>query len=138
MVEEDDVRTLRVDTDSHGNRWKPFRDAVFESYTTTHSTWDLDAPPTALDFCQHTSREYGDVRKWFFGVEPEQKNYRVFHETRVDIVYFGLCFTHLKVGSLAAIELACRRLQGCDLDVFQRIECELEHDSFDDTGGFGG
>ena len=66
MVEEDDVRTLWVDTDSHGNGWGPIKNAVFESYTTTVSTWDLDAPPTALDFCRYTSREYGDVRSFFF------------------------------------------------------------------------
>ena len=29
------LRSLRLDTDSHGNRWKPFRGAVFESYTST-------------------------------------------------------------------------------------------------------
>ena len=56
-TEEDDVRTLWVDTDSRGNRWKPFRDAVYESCTATLSTWDLLAPPTALDFCRYTSHD---------------------------------------------------------------------------------
>ena len=31
VIKEDDVRAPWVDTDSHWNRWKPCRDAVFES-----------------------------------------------------------------------------------------------------------
>ena len=103
-----------MDTDTHGNCWKPFRDAVFESHTTTFSTWDLDAPPTALDSCRYTSREYGDVRRWFPDWKRNRKlddKDRVCHETRVlvGIVYFGLCFDQLDAGSLAVFEFAGRR-----------------------------
>ena len=84
MIKEDDLQTLGVDTDSHGNRWKPFREAVFESYTTTLSTWDLDAPLAAQDFCRHTLREYGDARRWFSDWKRNKQlddNGRVCHGT---------------------------------------------------------
>ena len=117
VIEEDDVRTLWVDTDSHGNRVKPSRDAVFESHTTNCSTLDLDAPPIAVDSCRYTSREYRDVRRWLSDRKRNQKlddNERVCHETwvLVDIVYYGLRFDQLNAGSWGVFELACRRIQG--------------------------
>ena len=73
-------------------------------------------PPTAPDFSRKTSREYGDVRRWFSDWKRDKKlddKNRACHETRVlvDIVCFGLCIDQLNAGSLAVFELACRRLQ---------------------------
>ena len=67
------------------------------SHTTTLSTWDLGALPTAPDLCRYTTREHGDVRRWYADGKRNNKlddNDRVCHETRVlvDIVYCGLLF----------------------------------------------
>ena len=62
---EDDVRALWVDTDS----------SEVQSYTTTLSTWRLDAPLAALD--------HGDVRRWYLDWKRHKKlGDRVCHETR--------------------------------------------------------
>ena len=104
-----------MDTDSHWNRWKPFRHAVFESYsTTTISAWELDAPRAALDFvptCLARVRRCEEV-DWKRNKKLDD-NDKVCHETRVlvDIVYFGFCFDQLNAGSLSVFELACRGIQ---------------------------
>ena len=94
-----------MDTDSHGNRVKPFRDAVFERYTTTLSTWDLYAPPTALDFCR--IRRCEEVVSDWKRDKKLDDNDRVCHETRSAGGHrlFRLCFDH--AGSMAVFELAC-------------------------------
>ena len=57
-VDSDDseVRTLWVDFDEHGERFKRWRDVVKESFTPTFEEKPLEGPATALHLIKHSER----------------------------------------------------------------------------------
>ena len=126
------------DTDSHRNRWKPFRDPFFESDTTTLATRNLDTPPAALDFCRYSSREYGDARGGFrIGSGTNNLMTTVESVTRVlvDIVLFRPLLESAERWNVVCFRARLSKNPCRDLSVFQPIEGELEHESFGDSQG---
>ena len=113
--DEDDSRTLYVDTDSHELRWKPWREVVYESYNVPLVSWDQDGGQSALDFCRYIERQHGDPRRWFTSFKRDkwlEENDRVCHEMKVLVDVLHYCqFDQLNLGGLATYELVCRRLQ---------------------------
>eukprot|EP00439_Symbiodinium_sp_Y106_P002946 s7121_g1.t1 len=62
--EDNEVRTLWVDTDEQGERFKRWRDVCQESYTPSYEQKPLDGPLTALHTMKHMERHGGDPRLW--------------------------------------------------------------------------
>ena len=111
-----DVRTLWVDYDEHGERFKRWRDVVKESYTPTFEEKPLDGPATALHIMKHAERHGGDPRLWlnlWLRSKHIEMTDRTYHEMKVlvDALYYGGTFDQLNIPALMCMETICRRLQ---------------------------
>lgn len=111
---EDDARTLRVDWDAHGERFKTWKQVVQESFAEDFGEERFDGAATSLHMRRAMERQGGHPRAWLEQwmrdkhVEPSD---RVAHELRalVEALYLGGCVDQLNVGSLCAVEELCRR-----------------------------
>ena len=111
-----DVRTLWIDYDEHGERYKRWRDVCCESHSPTLSDKPLDGPITGLHLINHVERHGGDPRLWLQlwlrakHIEPTD---RVAHEMRVlcDVLYYAGTFDQLNIPALVSLEVVCRRMQ---------------------------
>lgn len=114
--EDSEVRTLWVDFDEHGERYKRWRDVVKESYTPSFEEKPLEGPSTTLHLIKHAERHGGDPRLWLQlwarqkHVEPTD---RVHHELKVltDALYYGGSHDQLNLPALVSMEVLCRRIQ---------------------------
>ncbi|CAE7943852.1 unnamed protein product, partial [Symbiodinium sp. KB8] len=113
---DEEVRTLWVDYDEQGDRFKRWRDVCRESYTPVFEEKPLDGPLTALHFIKHAERHGGDVRQWFQlwcrskHVEPTD---RIYHELKVltDAIHFAGTHDQVNIPALISLEIICRRVQ---------------------------
>jgi hypothetical protein len=113
----DDVRTLWIEYDEQGERYKPWRTVVAESSTHHFNDWTLEGPPTQLTVAKLMERTGGDPKLWMAKWQQQLKldeNDRVMHEVRslVGILHYMGCYDQLNIGALQSAECACRRLQG--------------------------
>ena len=115
---EEDVRTLWVDYDDHGERFKKWRDLARESFTPTYSDKQLEGPPTMLTLVKHWDR-YGDGPKSWFDkfcmnkrIEPTDRVYREMKSIVDAFHYFG-SVDQVNLPSLVGAEILTRRLQAC-------------------------
>lgn len=114
--EDGEVRTLWVDFDEHGERFKRWRDVVKESFTPVFPETPLEGPSTALHLIKHAERHGGDPRLWL-QLWTRQKHIeqtdRTYHEMKVlcDALYYGGTFDQLNIPALMAMETICRRVQ---------------------------
>ena len=88
VIEEEDneVRTLWVDYDEHGERYKRWRDVCKESYTPNLEEKPLEGPSTALHIIKHAERHGGDPRLWFqvwLRSKHVEQTDRTYHEMKV-------------------------------------------------------
>lgn len=115
-AEDSEVRTLWVDFDEHGERFKRWRDVVKESYTPAFEDKPLEGPATALHLIKHAERHGGDPRLWLQlwcrtkHIEPTD---RVHHELKVltDCLFYAGTFDQLNIPALMSLEVVCRRVQ---------------------------
>ena len=116
-VEEDsEVRTLWVDFDEHGDRFKRWRDVVKESYTPSFDEKPLEGPATGLHLIKHAERHGGDPRLWlqlWARAKHIEVTDRVHHELKVltDCLYFAGTHDQLNIPALVSMEIVCRRVQ---------------------------
>ena len=115
-AEGDDVRTLWVEYDEQGERYKPWRMAVRESTSESFSDSPLEGPPTVLHLAKHYDRHGGDPRQWLQIWAREKKienTDRILHELRVlvDTRHFAGTFDQLNLGSLVCLGVVARRIQ---------------------------
>ena len=111
-----EVRTLWVDYDEHGDRFKRWRDVVKESYSPSFEEKPLEGPSTGLHLIKHAERHGGDPRLWLQlwartkHVEPTD---RVHHELKVltDCLYYAGTHDQLNIPALVSLEVVCRRIQ---------------------------
>lgn len=111
-----DVRTLWVDYDEHGERFKRWRDVVKESHVPSFEEKPLEGPATALHLIKHSERHGGDPRLWLQlwarakHIEPSD---RVHHELKVltDCLFFAGTFDQINIPALVSMEVVCRRIQ---------------------------
>ena len=111
-----DARTLFVDFDEQGSRFKMWRNVVLESKDYSYSDWPFEGPSTVMHLLKQMHRNGGDARLWL-QLWARQKNVvdtdRVMHEMRclIDILYHGATFDQLNLPVLASMETASRRIQ---------------------------
>lgn len=114
--EHGDVRTLYVDTDEHGERFKRWRDVCSESFTPTFDSKPLEGPCTALHLIKHTERQGGDPRLWlqlWLRSKHIEATDRTYHEMKVsvDVLFYAGTFDQVNIPGLISLEVVCRRLQ---------------------------
>lgn len=111
----EDVRTLPVEWDAQGTRYKEFKKAVSES--TEHSIDDaeLQGGQTALFMLKKMFHRGNDPKGWLLEFSRENQltpKDRTWHELQTLTLAVHLAGTHdaLNLGSLACIEALARRL----------------------------
>jgi len=112
----DDLRTLWVDFDSHGKRFKEWKEAVAEMRAGAFEDFPLDGPVSVLDICGYMRRNGGDPQLWMDLWVRNQKidvNDRILHEVRalVKCLMWGATYDQLNLPALASMEVVARRLQ---------------------------
>ena len=118
----EDVRTLFVDYDEQGVRWKIWRQVVKESTEFAWPDSPTDGPATVLHLLKMFDRVGGDPRLWldiWSRSKGVQEHDRVMHELRswIELFYLGGVYDQLNMSSLAAFETAARRVQ-CIVDAY--------------------
>lgn len=111
-----DVRTLWVDYDDHGERFKRWRDVCAESFAPAFESKPLEGPCTALHLIKHCERQGGDPRLWlqlWLRSKHIESSDRTWHETKVlvDVLYYAGTFDQVNIPGLMSLEVVCRRLQ---------------------------
>ena len=113
----EDERTLWIDYDEHGGRFKKWREAVNESTELSWGEeWDLEGGATCLQVARTMDKSGFDPRLWIQMWEREKKvqtSDRTHWElaTLVDIMYYAACVDQVNLGGLMCLEVAARRLQ---------------------------
>ena len=111
-----EVRTLSVDYDAHGRRWKPWRDVAAECFEETFHDWHCEGPRTVLRLVQNYVKEGGSptlfLELWCRSVKVEKTD-RIYHELQawMRVLEFGGSYDQLNIASLCCFEIAVRRIQ---------------------------
>ena len=97
--QDSEVRTLWVDYDEHGERFKRWRDVVKECYTPVFEDKPLEGPATALHVIKHSERHGGDPRLWlqmWLRTKHIETSDRTYHELKVlgDALFYAGTFDH--------------------------------------------
>ena len=111
-----DVRTLWVDYDTHGERYKAWKEVCSESFTPVQDSKPIDGPCTALHLLKHTLHQGGDPRLWMQlwarakHLEPTD---RTFHEMKMltEVLFLAGTYDQVNIPSLMSMEVVCRRIQ---------------------------
>ena len=117
---DEEVRTLWVDWDPQGERFKTWRDAVRESFVPNFDEKPLEGPLTALHTMKHMERHGGDARQWlltWMRTKHIEQTDRVYHELKVltDALWYAATFDQVNIPALICCEVLCRRIQAvCD------------------------
>ena len=115
-VAEDEVRTLSVDVDDQGDRFKEWRMVLKESRSFPWPQVPIDLGPwTLLDLMKAMGRNNGDAQTWLTAWGQKkglQDTDRVMHELRtlVDALYYGATYDQLNCPSLLSFEILNRRI----------------------------
>ena len=114
--QDSEVRTLWVDFDEHGERFKRWRDVVKECYTPVFEDKPLEGPATALHVIKHSERHGGDPRLWlqmWLRTKHIETTDRTYHELKVlgDALFYAGTFDQLNIPALISMEVLCRRIQ---------------------------
>eukprot|EP00438_Fugacium_kawagutii_P022866 Skav226462 [mRNA] locus=scaffold1781:97140:98588:+ [translate_table: standard] len=112
----DDARTLGVDYDEQGDRFKEWKRVVGELKEYSFGDWPHEGPLSTLHLCKHMLKSGGDPKLWL-QVWARHKGIaetdRVMFELRtlIEIVHLGGTYDQLNMSSLASFESAARRIQ---------------------------
>ena len=113
--EPGDCRTLYVDYDTQGKRFKEWKQVCDESSTEVFSDFPISGPQAAVDMCKHFLRHGGSPKLWaqeWYREKQINGKDRTFHElsTLVEVIYVAGTYDCLNVGALASIEIVMRRI----------------------------
>ena len=114
--EKGDARTLWIDYDEQGSRFKDWRDVVRESQAYPFDGAPLEGPPSCLHLMRHWQRHGGNPRLWldnWLRSKSIGKQERVAHELEVllEAFYIGGTFDQLNLPALFVFEVLGRRVQ---------------------------
>ena len=105
---QEDARTLSVEFDDQGERYKPWRDLVKQCREYAFSDWPHEGPQTVLHLVRHMLKNGGLPKQWLL-IWPRQKgihdNDRMMHEMN------GGCYDQLNLPTLACIETVARSVR---------------------------
>ncbi len=109
------MRTLWVDYDRHGERYKAWREVCAECTEEDLDPKRLDGAATAMHMVKAMERQGGDPRQWLEKWLREKRlenGDRVSHELRclTDSLYQAGTVDQLNLGGLLCIETLCRRI----------------------------
>ena len=112
----EDARTLYVDYDDEGERFKEWRQVTLESREYNYKDWPLDGPMTTHHFIKHTYRHGGDPKRWlseWMRAKQIQEGDRISFEMKILIesLYIAGTYDQLNVSGLASVEILVRRIQ---------------------------
>ena len=111
----DDARTLAVDFDEQGERFKEWRLVVAESREYSYRDWPWEGPLTVQYILKQTLKQGGNPKQWLLlwaRAKGVQENDRVMHELRTitEALYQGGVYDQLNMACLSSFEVLCRRL----------------------------
>ena len=114
--EVDDARTLWVEYDSQGERYRDWRRVVQDSSSSIFSDWPHQGPQSTLHMLKHCLKHGGEPRSWmqlWMKKHNVAEHDRTAHELRalIEIIYLGGSYDQLNLPSLASFEAASRRVQ---------------------------
>ena len=120
---QDDARTLSVQYDDQGERYKPWREATRESREYGYPDWPHEGPQTVLHLMKHMLKNGGSPKQWLqlWGRQKGiHENDRVMHEMRslMDCMEHAACYDQLNLPCLASMETVGRRVQSI-VDAYQ-------------------
>ena len=113
---DDDSRTLWVDWDDQGQRYKEWRLVVSESREASFGDSPIEGPSSCLHLMKHWLRHGGSPRLWLDiwcrskGISNHE---RVYHELSLllELFYVGGTYDQLNLPALCCFEVAARRIQ---------------------------
>ncbi|CAE7243495.1 pksN [Symbiodinium natans] len=114
--DESDARTLWVEFDDQGDRFREWRKVVSDSAAHAWKDWPHQGPASLLHTMKHFHRHGGDPRSWlqaWLRKHHLAETDRTAHEVRslVEALWLGGCYDQLNMPSLASFEAIGRRLQ---------------------------
>eukprot|EP00435_Cladocopium_sp_Y103_P027188 s335_g6.t1 len=112
----EDARTLSVDFDEQGERFKSFKQATQEAQEYSFSDWPHEGPQSTLHLMKAMHRSGGDAKLWLQVWARHRgisENDRVMFELRtlIEVIQYGACYDQLNIASLASFESVSRRIQ---------------------------
>ncbi|CAE7388043.1 unnamed protein product [Symbiodinium sp. CCMP2592] len=115
-VPSEDARTLAVDYDEQGERFKDWKQVVAESREYAYQDWPWEGPLTTLYILKQMYKQGGNPKLWlqlWSRSKGVQEHDRVMHELRTlcEILYQGGVYDQLNMATLSSFEVCCRRLQ---------------------------
>ena len=115
VKETEDVRTLWVQYDGQGERFKEWRMAVQESSSLVYEDCPLPGPLSCLSFAKNTTRTGGDPRLWlqlWCREKRLESTDRTVHELRTltEAIYMAGTYDQLNLGGVLALEILSRRV----------------------------
>eukprot|EP00974_Lingulodinium_polyedra_P075536 7319166-Lingulodinium_polyedra.AAC.1 len=107
--QSEDARTLWVDTDAHGLRYKAWRSACEESRVEKFADAPIEGPITLVYLAKFMERHGGNPRLWFDHFcrsKDIRATDRVFHECRVltEALHLAGTYDQVNLGGLACLE----------------------------------
>ena len=111
----EDLRTLWIDWDNQGERFKAWREVCRESTSEDLDEQRFEGSATALHMCKAMERQGGDPRSWLERWLREKRldaSERVAHELRclTDALYLAGTVDQLNLGALHCVETLSRRI----------------------------
>ena len=114
--EEGDARTLWIEFDDQGDRYREWRKVVSDSVAHSWKDWPHQGPASLHHTLKHFHRHGGCPRTWFqswLRRHGMTETDRTAHEVRslIEALWLGGCYDQLNMPSLASFEAIGRRLQ---------------------------
>lgn len=113
--DEQDVRVLDVEWDSHGERHRDWRAVVQDSTQEYFNDAPTPGPPTALHMAKSMYRTGGDPKLWlekFLRDKHVDSHDRTAHELRClcEALWAAGCYDQLNLGGVSVVEVVSRRI----------------------------
>ena len=113
-ISQEDIRTLSVEWDAQGMRFKPYRTAITEATEQALEDCEFKGGQTALFMAKQMLNHGGDPKSWIQGFAREHgltQRDRTYHElqTLVQTIWLATTYDALNAGALASLEAVSRQ-----------------------------
>ena len=112
----DDIRTLSVDFDGHGERFKDWRSVVSEITAESFADDPIEGPVSIVHLCKAMYKSGGDPMRWLAEWSREhriERTDRIYHELEVlcHVLLLAGTYDQVNLGGLRSMERLARRIQ---------------------------